>query len=253
MILLSNLGKQSLPTKKIQIKPLQIKRKEAETTTLEDKWYQLNAKENELKKMEEELEKKVFTTNEEIEKARLKWDEERIKITEDAQQEGYEKGFEQGKIDGHNQYVAIIDEANTIVSNAQKDYYNIIQSSDKQILDLALSIAEKIVNTSIQETDVFLSLVSKAIQQVKEQPTIKIYVSNEQYDLLLENKDELARITNNQAGLLLYVDTTLTNGQVYFVTPFGKIDASINTQLGEIRTSLTEIVEELHRGHNNAD
>jgi flagellar assembly protein FliH len=253
MILLSSQGKPSFPQKKIHIRPIVVKTSNQENSvTEESEEVKIQRKRDELARLEEETNQRLDQTREEIQSLREKWEKERAQYIEQAQQEGYQQGFKQGELDSMNQYQSLINQANSVVDLANKDYHQTLSQMDDQILEISMAVAEKIVNISLAENkDNFYYLVKEAIELVKEQPKIKIYVHPDHYQLLLDNKDELQTITYNQAELLIYNDNALSTGQAFIETPFGKIDASVQTQLEEIRNKLFHQVEEISRGTTN--
>ncbi|MFC4404581.1 flagellar assembly protein FliH [Gracilibacillus xinjiangensis] len=251
---MSNQDKLSLPQKKIQIKPIAVKNlKQASIETTDDsEEIKIQRKKEELAQLEEETNKRLEQTKAEINSLKEQWEQERVQYVEQAQQQGYQQGFQQGESDSINQYQTLLDQANSIVDLANQDYHHTLSQMDEQILQIAMAVAEKIVNITLEENkNSFYQLVKKAIEQVREQPKIKVYVHPEHYQLLLDNKDELQTITYNQAELLIYSEGEMTAGQAYIETPYGKIDASVETQLEEVRNKLAHLVEEISRGTTN--
>ncbi len=246
MILLSNQDELALPTKKINIKKIQtsVKKDTSNTDTLEK---DLQSRMEEIEKKEREINDKFDSTEREIARQKEEWKELRTRYIEEAQQEGYKKGFEKGgETDSIQQYRNLIDHANQIIMQAQIDADNILSQSDEKILQISMTVAEKIMNQTLTENShSFLNIVHKVIEMVKEQPVIKVYVHDKDYSLLLDSKDELVAITNQQAELIIFTDPELQKGQVIIETPYGRIDASITTQLNEIRNRLFNVVEEI--------
>ncbi|WP_194287272.1 flagellar assembly protein FliH [Gracilibacillus oryzae] len=249
---MSNQDKLSLPRKKIQIKPIIYSNNtEANNESVQEQ-NELQRKREEIAALEKEAQDKLEQTRREIAKQKEDWERERAQYVQQAQQEGYQQGFQQGEQDSLNQYQSLIDKANGLIELANQDYYQTLAQMDEQIIQIAMAVAEKVVNITLDENkESFYHLVKKAIEQVKEQPKIKVYVHPDHYQLLLDNKDELQTITYNQADLLIFNDSGLAQGQAFIETPYGKIDASVETQLEEVRNRLFELVEEISRGNSN--
>ncbi|WP_175480311.1 flagellar assembly protein FliH [Gracilibacillus ureilyticus] len=250
---MSNQDKPSLPQKRIQIKPIIRKTvNEINRYASEQEEFDIEQKRKELAQIEEETNRKLEQTNEEINALREQWEQERAQYVEQAQQEGYQQGFRQGEQDSLAQYQSLIDQANATVDLANQDYLRKLSQMDEQILQIAMAVAEKVIDITLEDNkESFYQLVKKALEQVKEQPSIKIYIHPDHYQLLSDNKEELQTITYNQAELSIYNDSSLSNGQAIIETPFGKIDASVETQLEEIRNKLFHLVEEISRGTAN--
>ncbi|WP_163536794.1 flagellar assembly protein FliH [Gracilibacillus sp. YIM 98692] len=242
-----------LKSKTIQIKPIGEPEREDNTsfeeTKLEKLKDQIEESEEKLKTVQKEIDDKKIKAEKEIQKLRDNWEKEKKAYIEDAQSQGYQAGFEQGEKDSLERYQTMIQEANQNIELAKKDYANIISQSNESILRIALTVAEKIINQTIEEDqEKFIRIVQAAIEQVKEHPEIILFVHSNDYSLVLEHKEELQSVMLDQTGLWIYVDSTLEAGQVKVETSFGTIDASIDKQLEELKKHLFHIVEEISRG-----
>lgn len=176
-----------------------------------------------------------------IQQERSAWEAERERLINEAKEEGYKAGWNEGQQEGFFQYQQFITEAQQIVQTAKQDYLAYLETSEKTILDLAVAVAEKIVATKIEDHEnYFLSLVKKAIKEVKEYQDVQIHVNPKQYSILLENKEELLAVFSHHTDLFIYPDSDLAEGSCIIESPNGRIDASIDTQLTEVKEKLSE-------------
>lgn len=175
---------------------------------------------------------------------KLAWEQEKLSLIEEAKQTGYQAGWKEGERQGYDQYSSQIQEAKNVIHAAKKDYHAYLESSEQTIVDLSLSIAEKVVATRIEgDQEYFLSLVKKALKEVKSLPEVQILVHPSQYEFLLTKKNELQSIFTNDTNLLIYPDSDLTQGSCLIESTYGRIDASIDTQLLEVKKALTQCLE----------
>ncbi|WP_170862682.1 flagellar assembly protein FliH [Gracilibacillus kekensis] len=245
-----------LPNRQIHLRKIDIPKQnyseqEAENQ-LQKMYKQIESANAELEKVIEEKRKMQEATNKEIQAAKENWEQEKLQYIEQAQQEGYQQGFEQGQKDSLTQYNTIITEAVDVLDNAKQEYYNIVAESDETVLEIAMATSEKVLHQVLEEDPAkFLGIVHSLINQVKDHPHIKLLVSSKYYTLLLENKEELSSILHNQMEFMIYPSADLKEEQVLIETPFGRIDASLDTQLEEIRTRLFHVVEEITRENTN--
>ena len=63
------------------------------------------------------------------------------------------------------------------------------------------------------------------------------------YEELLSKKEELMTIFSNVVNLFIYPDSDLSEDSCLIESSSGRIDASIDTQLSEIKVKLTELLE----------
>ncbi|WLV25760.1 flagellar assembly protein FliH [Aciduricibacillus chroicocephali] len=184
-------------------------------------------------------------TEAEIAEARSGWESERASYVEAARQEGFEVGLKEGRQEGRSEYDDLIERVNTILGAAQKDYEVTIEKSDHAIIELAIATAQKIMNSKLEEEpDKFAVIVSAAIQEIKDRGTITINLNPTNYEAVLNQKEELERLLTHDAQLQIYLNEEITENGCVIEHAYGQIDASIDTQLKEIRDILHELALE---------
>lgn len=176
---------------------------------------------------------------------RAAWQEERELIIEQAKQEGYSEGLELGRQEAERMHSEFIDESRKIVTLAKQDYEDKIQSAEETILTLSVKIAEKILASEIDESqERFTEIVKKVLKEVKEYEDIKIHVHPINYELLLSQKNELTLLITNESDLLIYANEEMDEKSCFIDSPFGRIDASVDTQLRQLKDQLLLILRE---------
>lgn len=238
----------ALKEKRINVRPIELHEsaESGHATQRKDEQHRLQAEVNraqaELKQINDRQAARLQQTNDEIEDAKKKWETEKQRYIEQAQQEGFATGIEQGKQAGLDQYQQLLTEANDIVTSATNDYYSTIEQSDETILDLAITIAGKIIHQELAEKpDAFISIVHAAIKEIKDKSDIAIYLHPDNYDLVVQQKDEMKRLVDKDIRIAVYIDDDLNAGSCLIEHPSGQIDAGIDTQLKELRETLHEI------------
>lgn len=181
----------------------------------------------------------------EIEQLKLSWEEERpIRV-----QEAYDEGFGQGYEDGNNKateaMAASLKTANDVIVQAQENARKYIEDQEAVILELGLTAAERILGTSLERNDeLFISIVKRGLKEAREMKEIKIYVSPAFHALITANRDELAEMFPTDVPFMIFVDEDLENDTDCFIeTNHGRIVVSIDEQLNELRLKLSEILE----------
>lgn len=206
---------------------------------------QLAKVKDEIKLLLAKKEELIAETKAEIQQQKNNWEIERQQYIEKAETEGFNKGFAQGKQESMEQYKKIIEEANMLMKAAEKDYKATIEQSDEAILDISMKVAEKIINRQLADhRDSFVDIVTAAINEVKDKSTIKIHLHPMQYSFVLQQKEELASILEPDTKVAIYMDTDLPELGCIIEHSFGKVDASIDTQLNQIRQVLSDIAME---------
>lgn len=240
----------TLPLKaphKLTIKSVQIvQQKEVadEQNNLEPSQLLHNAYQEAEKIINEAMEQKKEILSQ-IQKEKEAWNEEKQSLMEEAQKTGYQDGFQKGKEDGYKQYENVVKQAEQLIHHSKKDYQKKLEQSEETIIKIAMKAAEKILAKKLEDDDeLFLAIVREVIHEVKEYPEVKIYVHPDKYAYLLDQKDELKELFTTNVELYIFPDHHLKQNGIYVESPFGKIDASVDTQLEQLKTKLLNLVRE---------
>lgn len=180
---------------------------------------------------------------EDIKRQRHSWTEEKEMLVSEAKEEGYQNGWNEGQQQGYSEYRHLIQEARQIIEAAKNDYTAYLEASEKVILDIAVKIAGKITAHKIEDDEYFLMLVKRALKEAKECHDIRLHVHPKSYEFVLSQKEELLSIFSHETHLFIYPDEEMNIGDCIIESETGRIDASIDTQLSEIKQILTELLE----------
>ena len=199
----------------------------------------------ELESLKQQKETMLQNAIADIKSVKESWDIEKQQLIKQAYEEGRSAGLIIGKKDAMEQYKQLIDRANNIVESAKKDYHTTIEQADKMIVQLAIHIAEKIMKKKISDDPTsFLAIVAAAIKEIKDQSVISIFLHPDNYEFILKQKNELKNSLDRDTEISIYIDQEMVKGDCLIEHPFGQIDASIDTQLQQIRSVLSNIMME---------
>ncbi len=175
------------------------------------------------------------------------WKQEKEQLIESAKQEGFSSGFNEGKDQGYKEYQKNILFAQEVIKNAKKDYQHQVESSEKTILQIGLKVAEKILGEKLGTEDGFLSVVKRALKEAREYLDVELHVSPCHYEFLLSRKEELKAIFPHERDLYIFPNDELSNNSCIIESANGRIDASIDSQLEELKRKLIELLESEER------
>jgi flagellar assembly protein FliH len=192
-----------------------------------------------------EAEQRLDLVNKQINELQIAWETERERLSDEVKAEAFQVGFQEGEAAAVEQYSAVIKEARHIVEQAKLDYVSQVELSEETILKLGIKIAEKIIRVHLDESkDDFVQLVKHAIKEVKDYTDINIMVHPSMYEMVLAQKDELKALFNGDKSLYIYPNEELRETGCLIESSFGRIDASIDSQLNELKVKLLELIEE---------
>ena len=103
------------------------------------------------------------------------WNAEKEVYIEEARQEGYLIGKEQGISESQNEYRHMLDRANEIIEQAKKEYQSVVEKSELTILNLGVKVAGKIMNQHLDENkEDYIYIVKNARKNAKIDANAKV-------------------------------------------------------------------------------
>ncbi|MBT2642617.1 flagellar assembly protein FliH [Bacillus sp. ISL-41] len=187
----------------------------------------------------EQIRQQIYTEKQE-------WEQQSSLLAEESRQLGFEQGYQEGKNQGYADYRQTILFAQETVEAAKRDYQNHIESSEKVILDLGVKIAGKILGEKLAAAEGFLALVKRALKNSRDYKDIQLHVHPKHYQDLLAQKEELIAIFPKDIDFYIYPDDELEETSCIIESENGRIDASVDSQLEEIKLKLFEMLESEH-------
>lgn len=171
-----------------------------------------------------------------------------------AQEEGFQLGFQQGMTEGMTQGEAAAQEkaqeflntaaatADQRVAAASADAAAMLAGAERQIVDIAMTVARKILAREIEENPLtILPIVKAALGEVSDQEQLILHVSPADYDFVVQAKPELQAALSRDNGLSIIADESLKDGDCVVDSPYGTIDARIDVQLEMLKAVLRDI------------
>lgn len=190
------------------------------------------------------IENMRVTATEDVASMQSAWEEEKAKLQQQAYDEGFPVGFEEGRAKAISEMMSSIQLANEAAELSSENAYNYLVSQERVILELAMRTAEKILGQTLEEDDgKFLSVVKRALKEVREMKDIRLYVSIEFFELISDNRAELASIFPPDVAFLIFANEDFESTECFIETNHGRIVVSIDEQLNELRERLIEIME----------
>lgn len=207
--------------------------------------HEIDTLRSELTQLKNEKSRMLADAITEIKSEKEKWSNEQIQLTEQAREEGFQAGFAEGETKSVKQYSELLTKANEIIHAATHDYHKTLEESDEVIIKIAIYVAEKIIKSQIaNDAKLFKNVIEAAINEIKDQSIVSIYLHPNNYEYMLEQKNELKNSLVGDAKIEIYADYKMNEHDCLIKHPFGQIDASIDTQLEQIRSALEGLLLE---------
>ncbi|HEY4553816.1 MAG TPA: flagellar assembly protein FliH [Bacillaceae bacterium] len=175
---------------------------------------------------------------------RANWEEEKNILRKKAWETGYEEGLKEGHQQGLLTYEEQITAARDIVRDSREAFQQYLESAERTILELAVSVAEKVLHGTLQENpEQFHHLVKAALKEAREFKEVQIHVHPANHQALMAAKNELDALFPSNTQCFIYPDSDMDEHACVIESENGRIDASIGSQLSELKSKLLELLE----------
>lgn len=163
-------------------------------------------------------------------------------VREQAKEEGFLQGMEEGKIAAREEEEQTIQLARDILTEGYRTKESIINQAEPFLIELSLEIARKVIGEELTTSpEKIVEMVKKIVRRSRVHGQITISVNHRYYQFVEEHRAQFLALLDGQAELAIYPDYTVQDEGCVIRTPFGSVDARIDTQLEEIRQVLLDI------------
>jgi flagellar assembly protein FliH len=157
---------------------------------------------------------------------------EAVRLREEAAREGREAGLAEGREQGRVEASRRLGEGiGKILAEVERHRARLELESEREVVRLALAIAEKIVKAEVKKgARVAENNLRAALRRAVRGPTLEIRL----------HPDDAARLrgTGGHAGATIVADASITPGGCVVRTAGGTVDLDVATQLEEIERGL---------------
>jgi flagellar assembly protein FliH len=170
------------------------------------------------------------------------------------EKEAYEKGFEQGQKDGLALEEMKIREMGkqlkALFSGLNDLKPQVYSESEGELLKLSLLIAKKIIGEEVRtNNEIIGNTISSALKFLTDKRKVKIIINSDDMEDVRRLLPDLAKLTKG-GHFQITEDNSIKKGGCILETGFGKINATIEDQLGmleeEIEQQFHSIQEKFH-------
>lgn len=175
-----------------------------------------------------------------IAKANQEIEQKKQEIYESSKNLGYEEGMKKAEED----ILAKENELNSKIKENEEIREKTLIKLEKEIVQFVIDLTKKVLTKSFEiRPEVIGFLVQKGLTQVKNFENLKIYVSEQQYDFVENNKNEILGIDTQNYHIQIIKDTTLSDTECLIETDFGTINCSCLEQFEGIKNTLAYMLE----------
>ena len=156
--------------------------------------------------------------------------------------QGYKDGFEQGQSKGLTEYTTQIRELVAVINDVTQNKRLFLESSEPELLKLAVKIAEKIVQNQVQvDQNALIAIVDQAIRRITDKDKVIIKTCPEDADFVRQHREDILEKMPDIRTLEVHEDPRVEQGGCIIETRLGFIDSSISTKLASIEAALFKV------------
>jgi flagellar assembly protein FliH len=167
---------------------------------------------------------------------------EQLKIK--AQQEGYQEGLVQGIQNAEEHFYMEIEKIQTIKDEILKEKEVLYQQFEKDLVNLAVDIAKKIIYDRLDNDDGLLTqIVESTLEKVQGTAKVQLCTSPQDYPKLIELKNYFMSKLKNLEDVEIIQYDYLKPGSCIIDTESGVIDGSLDTRIEKVETAFAQITD----------
>ncbi|MCZ8536911.1 FliH/SctL family protein [Paenisporosarcina quisquiliarum] len=244
------IEKKIIQTKKIENKTVDIKEQEIDPVLQQQNLImEIKALEIQYSELQRQMKNEMDSAQSEIDQwwseKQYQAQEEARRLAKEASEQGFKAGFEQGTLFAEEEFRQKRMEMQVLIETAYEEKAKIVQESESFLLSLSVRVAEKVIKKELkQHDDQLLNIVKQALRQIEESEDVVMQVSLEDYPIILPFLEELKTYVKADSEFKLIPVANLSKGGCMIHTASGSYDATIDSQLQEIKKHLLAYCEE---------
>ena len=175
-------------------------------------------------------------------------------IAEAARLQGYAVGLEEGRAAGMAAAEAAIGESvarlAALLGNVHENHQAFYRAAERQVVDLALQIAQKVVEREVENMpDLAVNIIRAALEEMDARTATRVRVNPYDEELLRRRWREVVPPGVPADRIELLADERVAPGGGVIESAHGQVDAQLETKLAQLGNALWTFVMDI----NNAD
>jgi len=170
--------------------------------------------------------------------------------------EAYEAGFAEGVAAGLAEGQRLENEAAEVLEDARRQRRQMIERLEPELVELISAMTEKLIHDKAAfNPQLILHLIRAGLAESRDTAAsgeIAVMVSEDDFDAVSENKDDLLKITGGGVKLEIIKDPSLNKSDCIIKTAYGYIDTSLGQGFEQLRENLYLIKRDADSGGEDA-
>lgn len=160
------------------------------------------------------------------------------------EQESYEKGLSDGIQKGRelqkNEAFHTLQSMVSLMKETGDLKKNILDKAEEQIIQLSLTIAEKVIHLEVTTNrEVIRNVLKEAIRNIVDRENMKVRIHPQDFQYMMEIKSDFLQNFDGIKNIIFEEDVSIGRGGAIIETLFGEVDARLDQQYSEIKVLMT--------------
>jgi flagellar assembly protein FliH len=161
------------------------------------------------------------------------------------EQEAYQKGLQVGVDMVHAEMAQAASLIGSIAEQALEEKWRIIRSYEENVVELAVQIAEKVVDEHIElKPEAVVGIAKRACTLTAEREHVRIRVNPGDVEIMKAHKEDLMAAIDGMQKIEVVMDRRIRSGGCILETASGNVDARIQSQFGQLEQALKEVTND---------
>ncbi len=166
-----------------------------------------------------------------------------VSVAPPDQQQEVNEAFQRGRQEGTTAVESKLDSTLQALTQALEEVNRlreaVARNSSKDMLRMVMAISEQVIRSSLDvKPEIVLSVIENALQSSVQADSYRIHVSPQDLELVNQQKPLFLASISGMKNILISSDAAISPGGCRVESDFGDVDATIETQLEEIRKLL---------------
>jgi flagellar biosynthesis/type III secretory pathway protein FliH len=175
-----------------------------------------------------------------------------------ARARGYNLGFEQGYAAGtaaaEESMAVSVHRLAELVASAHENHAAFFRAAERQVVDLALQIAQKVVEREIENMpDLAVNIVRGALEEMDARTVVRVRVNPEDTELLRRRWTQVVPPGVGADRIELQSDERVRSGGAVIETTHGQVDAQLESKLAQLGNALWTFVMDVNSAQDVED
>jgi flagellar assembly protein FliH len=168
-------------------------------------------------------------------------------IEEAARLQGYSVGYEQGVAEGQAAAEATLAQSirhlQALVGNVFESHTGFFRAAERQVVDLALQIAQKVIEREVENMpDLAINVIRAALEEMDARTAVRVRVNPDDVELLRRRWAQVVPPGINPERIELLGDERVKAGGAIVDTTQGQVDAQLDAKLAQLGNALWTFV-----------